>query len=78
MEYQNELNRCISIVKWDPNKALHDMYVLKDETIESIIKQKQWIRAAKEINRYLDSLVNTRFYNESKFWNNNEPTRLEI
>lgn len=78
MEFRNELNRCISIVKWDPITAINDMLVLKYEADMSIIKLKQWKRAAKEINEFLDTIEKTRFYNESKFWNKNKPTRLEF
>lgn len=78
MEYQNELNRCVSLVKWDPSTAIHDMLLLKYETDTSKLKEKMWLRAAKEINLFLDTIEKTRFYNEKTFWKNNTPTRLEI
>lgn len=78
MEYQNELNRCISLVKWDPSAAIHDMLLLKYETDSSTLKEKMWLRAAKEINLFLDTIEKTRFYKEKDFWKNHTPTRLEI
>jgi hypothetical protein len=78
MEYQNEINRCISLAKWNPSSAINDMYILKEDTIDSIIKEKMWLRAAKDINNFLDSLEKTRFYNEIEFWKNTKPSRLEI
>ena len=78
MEYQNELNRCVSLVKWDPSSAIHDMLVLREEANSSNLKEKMWIRAAKEINNFLNAIEKTRFYKQSEFWKNKEPTRLEI
>lgn len=78
MEYQNELNRCVSLIKWDPSTAINDMLVLKYEADISKLKEKMWLRAAKEINLFLDTIEKTRFYNEKTFWKNNTPTRLEI
>jgi hypothetical protein len=78
MEYQNELNRCVSLVKWDPSSAIHDMLVLREEANSSNLKEKMWIRAAKEINNFLNAIEKTRFYNQTEFWKNKEPTRLEI
>lgn len=78
MEYQNELNRCVSVAKWDPSTAIHDMLMLKYEANTSVLKEKMWLRAAKEINLFLDTIEKTRFYNEKIFWKNTTPTRLEF
>jgi len=77
-DYQNELSRCLSIVKWKPNEALSEMNLLRDEALSSALKEKLWKRKAREINDFLDSLENTRYYKESEFWKNSKPSRLII
>lgn len=77
-DYQNELSRCLSVVKWNPNEALSEMNLLRDEALSSPLKEKLWKRKAHEINNFLDSLENTRYYKESEFWKNSKPSRLII
>ena len=78
INYQNELNRCVTLVKSDPISAINEMAFLREDSVYSPLREKQWIKAAVQINSYLDSLEKTRYYKESEFWKKQKPARLEI
>lgn len=77
-EYINELNRCLSIVRWNPYQAITDMEFLKLEALENPIKEKSWNNTAKQINSFLDTFEKTRFYNKETFWKQHNSTRLGL
>ena len=77
-EYQIEINRCISVVKWNPVLALKDMEMLRVESTESELKTKIWNHAAKQINKTITSIQSAPYYNKKEYWGQYQPSLLEI
>jgi hypothetical protein len=78
LDFQNEINRCLSVVKWNPMSAIKDMEMLRIESQESEIKQSIWDSAAIQINKTIDSIEKAPYYVKKEYWGQHQPTKLEV
>lgn len=68
----------IALAKWCPDEAIKYMEHAVLRITDSPIMIKQYNQAAKEINKYLDYIENTRYYNQEEFWGQHvKPRRVE-